>query len=56
MANKNLQESADHRAEVLRLFRIGHSKAEVAKLLGVEKKAVERDLAIAIREAGRVRQ
>lgn len=38
--------------EVLRMFRAGKSKAEIAREIGKDKKAVERLLMQAIREAG----
>lgn len=38
--------------EVLRMFRAGKSKAEIAREIGKDKKAVERLLIQAIREAG----
>ena len=44
------QEGSGERAHVLALFRSGKSKAEIARELGTDKKAVERMLTIAIRE------
>lgn len=38
--------------EALRLFREGKSKAEIGRLMGKDKKAIEKLLARAIRESG----
>ena len=48
--------TAQQRHEIFLMFRAGKSKAEIAKALGTDKKTIARDLAIAIREAGKGRQ
>lgn len=47
-------EAGDEAAQVLSLFRGGKSKSEIGRQIGKDKKAVERILASAIRNCGKV--